>query len=58
MSEPIISVIVPVYNGEHFINKCLNSILNQTFKDFELIFIDDCSQDNTLNILKDFEKKR
>ena len=36
-----ISIIVPVYNVEKYLNKCVDSILNQTFKDFELILVDD-----------------
>lgn len=47
-----ISVIVPVYNGEKYIEKCINMILNQTFKEFELILINDGSTDNSLNIMK------
>lgn len=43
--NPVISIIVPVYNVEIYIRKCLDSILNQTFKDFELILIDDGSPD-------------
>ena len=43
----LISVIVPVYNVENYLTECVNSILNQTFKDFELILIDDGSTDNS-----------
>jgi glycosyltransferase involved in cell wall biosynthesis len=49
-----ISVIVPAYNAERHINKCLDSILNQSFKDFEIIAINDCSNDNTLRILNTY----
>lgn len=52
-----VSVIVPVYNGKKYINKCINSILRQTFKDIEIILVDDGSTDNTLNILKEYEKR-
>ncbi len=48
-----ISVIVAVYNGEDSIKKCLMSIINQTFNDFELIVIDDGSIDNSLKIIED-----
>ena len=44
---PQISIIVPIYNGEKYINKCIEMIINQTFKDFELIIIDDGSTDNS-----------
>lgn len=51
------SIIVPTYNSKKFIRNCLDSILSQTFKNFEVIVIDDGSTDNTLNILKEYEKK-
>lgn len=44
---PIISVIVPVYNVEEYLDRCIDSIINQTFKDFELILVDDGSTDNS-----------
>ena len=50
------SVIVPIYNREKSIKKCVDSILRQSEKDFELILVDDGSTDNSLNICKDFEK--
>ena len=53
---PEISVIVPVHNCEKYIEKCINSILNQTFKDFELILVNDGSNDNTAAIIEDFLK--
>ena len=52
---PKISIIIPVYNTEKYIEKCLNSILNQTFNDFEVIAIDDGSTDSSLEILKKYE---
>ena len=52
-----ISVIVPTYNVEEYISKCLDSIINQTYKNYEIICIDDCSSDNTYKILKEYEKK-
>ena len=53
---PIISVIVPVYKVEQYLKKCLDSILNQSFKDFELILVDDGSPDNCPNICDDYAK--
>lgn len=53
---PEISIIIPCYNMEKFINRCYSSIKNQTFQDFEIIFVDDESKDNTLSILKEIEK--
>ena len=57
MKSKKISVIVPCYNVERFIKKCLESLVNQTYKNLEIICIDDCSTDNTLKILKEYEKK-
>lgn len=46
-----VSVIVPVYNTEKYLKKCIDSILNQTFKDIEIILVDDASTDNSLSIM-------
>ncbi len=54
MSTPLVSVIMTVYNGERYIEKSLQSISNQTFKDFEIVIYDDCSTDNTVEIITDF----
>jgi glycosyltransferase involved in cell wall biosynthesis len=48
---PLISVIVPVYNGEKTIRETIESVLAQSFSDFELIVINDGSQDSTLDVL-------
>lgn len=53
----IVSVIVPVYNVEPYLKKCLNSILSQTYKEFELILVDDGSTDNCGNICDDYKKR-
>lgn len=52
-----ISIIVPVYNTEKFLEKCLNSLINQTLKDIEIICINDGSTDNSLQILEKFADK-
>lgn len=52
----MISVIVPVYNAEKFLNRCIDSILGQTYKDFELILVDDGSQDHSSDILNKYAK--
>lgn len=52
-----ISVVLPVYNGEDFISRSINSILNQTFTDFELLIIDDGSKDNSGRICDEYAKK-
>ena len=51
--NPKISVIVPVYNGEKTIRSSIKTIQNQTFNDFEIIIVDDCSTDDTLKILQE-----
>lgn len=53
---PKISIIVPVYNVEKYLKDCIESILNQTFKDFELILVNDGSTDNSLEICKYYKK--
>lgn len=53
----LISIIIPVYNGEKHIEKCLGDILRQTYKKFEIIVINDGSTDKTLNILKRIAKE-
>lgn len=52
-----ISIIIPVYNREKYIDKCLNSIVSQTYKNIEIICVDDCSTDNSLDILRKYEIK-
>ena len=54
---PKISIIVPVYNVEKYLSQCLDSILTQTFKDFECICVNDGSTDNSLSILQKYAKK-
>ncbi len=52
-----ISVIIPVYNVEKYLKECLESVLNQTFSDFELICVNDGSTDGSLEILEEYAKK-
>lgn len=54
MTTPKISIIMPVYNGSDYLNDSIKSVLNQTFKDFELICVNDSSIDNSLEILNKF----
>jgi len=55
--KPVVSVIVPAYNASKTINRCLDSILKQTMNKIEVIVINDCSKDNTLDILKSYGNK-
>lgn len=52
------SICMPVYNGKNVISQTLRSILTQSFDNFEIIIIDDCSKDNTIEIVKSFNDKR
>lgn len=54
--QPLISVVLPTYNGERYIKESIESILKQTYMDWELIIVDDCSTDNTLDIIRQYEK--
>ncbi|MES2568258.1 MAG: glycosyltransferase [Bacteroidota bacterium] len=58
MSEIKISVCIPVFNGEKYIEEAINSVLNQTFKDFELIIVDNKSTDSTVSIIKKYTDQR
>src|ERR1035437_4413371 len=52
---PKLSIIVPFYKAEKYAKKCIDSILNQSFKNFEIIAINDASPDNTFSILKKYQ---
>ena len=51
-----ISVIIPVYNVENYLNQCLDSVINQSFKEIEIICVNDGSSDNSLAILESYGK--
>ncbi|WP_320035350.1 glycosyltransferase family 2 protein [Halarcobacter sp.] len=55
--NPLVSIIVPIFNAENYINKCLNSILNQTMKNIEIIIVDDASTDRSLFIVENYKNK-
>lgn len=57
MDKPMVSVVVPCYNCEKYIEETINSILNQTFSNFEILVVDDLSTDNTECILEKLRKK-
>jgi len=56
MENPRVSIITPTYNGEKFIERAIKSVLRQTFKDWEMIIVDDGSRDNTVEIVKKYTK--
>jgi glycosyltransferase involved in cell wall biosynthesis len=55
---PKVSVLMTVYNGERHLRECMDSVLNQTFKEFEFLIIDDMSQDASLDIIKSYDDNR
>lgn len=57
MSEPKVSVIIPVYNTEKYLRECLDSVVNQTLKDIEIICVDDGSTDQSVAILEEYQKQ-
>ena len=54
---PKFSIIIPVYNVEDYIKKCLDSVFNQTYKDFEVIVVNDGTKDNSMDIVKNYDVK-
>ena len=57
MEGPLISVIIPIYNMERYLARCLDSVLNNTYRNLELICVDDGSKDRSLEILREYEAK-
>jgi len=57
MKNPTVSVIIPTYNRAHLVGRSIQSVINQTYQDFEIIVVDDGSTDNTEDIIKEFQKK-
>lgn len=55
LKSPLISVVVPFWNVEKYAENCIESLISQTYKNLEIILVDDCSTDSTLSILKKFE---
>ena len=54
MKNPEISIIIPIYNVQNYLEKCLDSVKNQTFKNWEAICVNDGSTDNSLEILQQY----
>lgn len=57
MEVPAISVVIPMYNVAKYIGECLDSLLLQSFKNFEVIVVDDCSTDNSVAVVKSYSPK-
>ena len=56
-SKELVSIIIPVYNSESYLNECLNSLFDQTYQNIEIIAVDDGSTDTSLEILKNYSDK-
>ena len=52
-----VSVVIPVYNVEKYVEECLDSVINQTYKDLEIICVDDCGSDNSIKIVEEYARK-
>jgi len=57
-TEPLVSICIPVYNGEKTIRKTIDSIITQTYKNLEIIIVDNCSTDSTVKIVQEFKDSR
>ncbi|HBC93036.1 MAG TPA: hypothetical protein DCZ10_09095, partial [Pelotomaculum sp.] len=55
--NPLVSVIIPVYNAEKYLEECVSSVRNQTLRNIEIILVDDGSTDNSLNIIYEYAKQ-
>ena len=58
MKNKLVSIIINCFNGENFLSKTLESVLDQTYKNFEVIFVDNCSTDKSAEIYKKIKDKR
>ena len=57
MKNPLVSILIASYNKEKYVNRCIKSCLSQTYKNIEIIFIDDGSKDSSYKIAKEFKGK-
>ena len=55
--KPEVTIVIPVYNSEKYIGRCIDSILNQTFQDFELLIINDGSKDNSQEVVEEYKSR-
>lgn len=58
MNNPLVSVMMNCFNGEQYLHDSIQSVLNQTYQNWEIVFWDNCSTDNTAHILREFQDKR
>ena len=57
MDQPLVSIILPVYNAQNHLARCIGSILNQTYKNIELIILNDGSKDHSLPVCEEFRAR-
>ncbi len=57
MTDKLVSIVLPTYNGQKYIKEAIESVINQTYKNWELIIVNDCSSDNTLQIINEYALK-
>jgi len=55
--EPLVTVLTPVYNGEAFLEECIESVLRQTYRNYEYIIVNNCSKDRTPEIASQYAKR-
>lgn len=55
---PLVSIVMPAYNAEKYIGEAIESILKQTYTNIELVIIEDCSEDDTLDIIRSYGDER
>ena len=58
MNKPKVSILIPAYNHEKYLKETIDSVLNQTMSDFELLITDDCSTDNTADVIRSYSDER
>jgi len=56
-SQPLVSIVTPMYNGESFLRECLESVLSQTYSNWEYIIVNNCSTDNSLEIVEEYAQR-
>jgi glycosyltransferase involved in cell wall biosynthesis len=57
MEKPLVSVLTPVYNGEKYLRECIESVLKQSYTNYEYIIVDNCSTDSTPDIIREYTEK-
>ena len=57
MKNNLVSIITPSYNSSKFIEECIKSVISQTYKDWEMIIVDDCSTDDSIKVISKYAKR-